>query len=261
MNSLSNETRWSSVFKMVDRYIEITDILVDLSDPDFIRVNGNGSNRPPVPWVESSPFRNWVDLEKCQVQGRQHIDFDPSPFDPIRPQSIRPKLFDQKGPTNSFRPISFDPFHAIHFVPLLLSPGENATVQQLHKKLQDLNSITMELQKDDMDLSKVRKLFNAVVEDFPIMSKYLLENSEIIQNPEFENAIVKAIDSKPLDGNEQMLLKDFKKTSDISVVSVASTTESYAERVLKKQKLEQANANSSYEVSIICPCHASMMEM
>ena len=65
-------------------------------------VERNGSNRPPVPWVESSPFRNcvewtWVDLEKCQVQGRQHIDFDPSPFDPIRPQSIRPKLFDQKG--------------------------------------------------------------------------------------------------------------------------------------------------------------------
>ena len=71
-----------------------------------------------MPWVESSPFRNWVewtwvDLEKCQVQGRQHIDFDPSPFDPIRPQSIRPKLFDQKGRPNSFRPISFDPFHAI----------------------------------------------------------------------------------------------------------------------------------------------------
>ena len=81
-------------------------------------VERNGSNRPPVPWVESSPFRNWVewtwvDLEKCQVQGRQHIDFDPSPFDPIRPQSIRPKLFDQKGRPNSFRPISFDPFHAI----------------------------------------------------------------------------------------------------------------------------------------------------
>ena len=52
-------------------------------------------------------------LEKCQVQGRQHIDFDPSQFDPIRPQSIRPKLFDQKGRPNSFRPISFDPFHAI----------------------------------------------------------------------------------------------------------------------------------------------------
>ena len=82
-------------------------------------VERNGSNRPPVPWVESSPFRNWVewtwvDLEKCQVQGRQHIDLDPSPFDPIRPQSIRPKLFDQKGRPNSFRPISFDPFHAIH---------------------------------------------------------------------------------------------------------------------------------------------------
>ena len=81
-------------------------------------VERNGSNRPPVPWVESSPFRNWVewtwvDLEKCQVQGRQHIDFDPSPFDPIRPQSIRPELFDQKGRPNSFRPISFDPLHAI----------------------------------------------------------------------------------------------------------------------------------------------------
>ena len=81
-------------------------------------VERNGSNRPPVRWVESSPFRNWVewtwvDLEKCQVQGRQHIDFDPSPFDPIRPQSIRPKLFDQKGRPKSSRPISFDPFHAI----------------------------------------------------------------------------------------------------------------------------------------------------
>ena len=83
-------------------------------------VESNGSNRPPVPWVEPS-FRNWVewtwvDLEKCQVLGRQHIDFDPIPFDPIRPQSIRPKLFDQKGRPNSFRPISFDPFHAIHSI-------------------------------------------------------------------------------------------------------------------------------------------------
>ena len=84
------------------------------------------------------------------------------------------------------------------------------------------------------------------------MSKYLSENSEIIENPEFENAIVKAIDLKPQDGSEQILLEDYKKT-DISVVSVASTTESYAERVRKKQKLEQANRDSCYEVSFICP--------
>ena len=45
---------------------------------------------------------------------------------------------------------------------------------------------------------------------------------------------------------------DFKKTSDISVVSVDSTTESYAERGLKKRKLEQAN-DSCYEVPFICP--------
>ena len=88
-------------------------------------VERNGSNRPPVAWVESSPFRNWVertwvDLEKCQVLGRQHIDFDPFPFDPIRPQSIRPKLFDQKGRPNSFRPISFDPFQAIPFKSIAL---------------------------------------------------------------------------------------------------------------------------------------------
>ena len=88
-------------------------------------VERNGSNRPPVAWVESSPLRNWVewtwvDLEKCQVLGRQHIDFDPIPFDPIRPQSIRPKLFDQKGRPNSFRPLSFDPFHAIPFKSIAL---------------------------------------------------------------------------------------------------------------------------------------------
>ena len=100
-------------------------------------VERNGSNWPPVPWVESSPFRNWVewtwvDLEKCQVQGRQHIDFDPSPFDPIRPQSIRPKLFDQKGRPNSFRPISFDPFHAIHW-PIRLNVKKLANTSKCQK--------------------------------------------------------------------------------------------------------------------------------
>ena len=105
-------------------------------------VERNGSNRPPV----SSPSRNWVewnwvDLEKWQVQGRQHIDFDPSPFDPIRRQSIRPKLFDLKGRPNSFRPISCNPFQITifwssnmppfsssaprpHCVPILLSEVE-----------------------------------------------------------------------------------------------------------------------------------------
>ena len=105
-------------------------------------VERNGSNRPPVPWVESSPFRNWVewtwvDLEKCQVQGRQHIDFEPSPFDPIRPQSIRPKLFDQKGRPNSFRPISFDPFHAIRPVCRIFSTNWIIEFYKLdHKFLQ-----------------------------------------------------------------------------------------------------------------------------
>ena len=72
-------------------------------------VERNGSNRPPVPWVESSPFRNWVewtwvDLEKCQVQGRQHIDFDPSQFDLSQ--------FDLSYSTK----ILFDLFHSTHFM-------------------------------------------------------------------------------------------------------------------------------------------------
>ena len=111
--------------------------------PATKRVNGNGSNRPPVPWVESSPFLNWVewtwvDLEKCQVQGRQHIDFDPSPFDPIRPQSIRPKLFDQKGRPNSFRPISFDPFHAIPTIPITKKQPTNYSNQRLCSRPEEL---------------------------------------------------------------------------------------------------------------------------
>ena len=53
-----------------------------------------------------------------------------------------------------------------------------------------------------------------------------------------------------------MICFDFKFLPDISeyyVTHISLTTESYAERVLKKQKLEQANADSSYEVSFICP--------
>ena len=75
-------------------------------------VERNGSNRPPVPWLESSPFRNWVewtwvDLEKwrqllisTQVHSSQ---FDLSQFD----LSYSIKRVDL---------ILFDLFHSTHFM-------------------------------------------------------------------------------------------------------------------------------------------------
>ena len=78
---------------------------------------------PPVPWVESSPFRNWVewtwvDLEKCQVQRRQHIDF--GLFDLSQ--------FDLSYSTKRVDLILFELFHSTYFIqPISCNPATGMT--------------------------------------------------------------------------------------------------------------------------------------
>ena len=60
----------------------------------------------------------------------------------------------------------------------------------------DLNLITKELQKDDINLSTIRDLFRFAMESYELSENYLSENGRIILQPDFENALVKILDKK-----------------------------------------------------------------
>ena len=55
-------------------------------------------------------------------------------------------------------------------------------------------SVNKKLQEETISLLYVRKLFDGLINEYPIASTYLDKNVSIIHNKEFENLIVKMID-------------------------------------------------------------------
>ena len=53
-----------------------------------------------------------------------------------------------------------------HLLDLLLSPQEEAAIEKLNEDKKILNSITVALQRENLDLSKVRMLFNETLKNF-----------------------------------------------------------------------------------------------
>ena len=75
---------------------------------------------------------------------------------------------------------------------MLPSPSEELKLQDLLVDLTDIQSVTLKLQEDTITLAEVRRLFDALILRFYSMCKYLSEQAEIVDNPQFEAAIVKS---------------------------------------------------------------------
>jgi hypothetical protein len=77
-------------------------------------------------------------------------------------------------------------------------------------------SVTNTFQDDHIILYDVRILFDAIIADFPIMSKYLDSSAQIIHSNIFENAIVKVLKGSELDLiiPEKIAIEKFIKYSD-----------------------------------------------
>jgi len=68
---------------------------------------------------------------------------------------------------------------------------EKKRIESLFKQLNDLDSVTKELQKDAVTCADVRALFDGVIEQYPATANRLGPRSKIVQSPDFESAIVK----------------------------------------------------------------------
>lgn len=74
---------------------------------------------------------------------------------------------------------------------LLLERREEQNIDTLLDTMKKLNSITLKLQRDDVLIAQVRKLFDIVVKHMPTTNSRLDEDAEIVQSVVFESALVK----------------------------------------------------------------------
>lgn len=94
---------------------------------------------------------------------------------------------------------------------ILLDRKEDLIVDRLCTKLSDINSICKRLQQDSTNFFDLRALFNTVIDHNLETADRLSCDETVLQNPVFENAIVKLQVSQlhDLSGNEFQIVKWF----------------------------------------------------
>ena len=110
---------------------------------------------------------------------------------------------------------------------LLPGPSEELKLQDLLVDLRDIQSVTLKLHEDSITIAEVRRLFDAFMLRFCSMCKYLSERAEIVNNPQFEAAIVKSFtvpyeDLKLADADVETGHKSFAETILLSPEPVAA---------------------------------------
>ena len=125
---------------------------------------------------------------------------------------------------------------SIELATLLPNATENLMTEILFRDLKKFKSITLKLQSEDVDLSQVRVLFDAVIRDFPYIGEYLSPNALFIKSAAFETAIVKTMSGLDLTLVEIDLLTRF--SSNEVTESQLNQLDDYAESLLKRQKME-----------------------
>jgi len=92
---------------------------------------------------------------------------------------------------------------------------EIKTLEGIMEHLEVFNSVTTSLQREDLDLSDARALFDAIIEKYPTMKDYLAPTSNIVHTPDFENAVVKILNNE---------LSGLTRAEEKSVVCFFKTT-------------------------------------
>ena len=117
---------------------------------------------------------------------------------------LRPVLFNTTRWTSSsfmikryleIKSVLIDHFSSYpHLLDLLLSPREEAAIEKLNEYMKILNSVTVALQRENLDLSNVRMLFNETLKKIQELDRnleYIVKDASIVKSKHFENGIIK----------------------------------------------------------------------
>ena len=123
---------------------------------------------------------------------------------------------------------------------------ENAEISQIHEHLKKLKSITLTLQKENINLTDVRYLFDEVINLYSNMKDTLGEEAKIVHSPTFEKALVKIQDEKlnEITAAEERAVMNLRLSTDngeeIPTASESDASDDFATTLLlKKRKLDR----------------------
>ena len=131
------------------------------------------------------------------------------------------------------------------------SVSEVLKLKKLLEIFENFQSVTTELQNEDITLAEVRILFDGLIGQFPIMEKYLDENSEIVHSPKFEFGLVKIIkcEFNEMDDEEKSAMKKFEQEEPQMTASRNEDGMSFAKLILsgaKNKKLSSPYRNLNW---------------
>lgn len=140
-------------------------------------------------------------------------------------------------------------------VELLLSKKEDKEIDVIFAKLDDLQSVTIELQRDNISMAEARTVFDTAIGTYPSMNERLKFNAAIVADPTFESAVTKLQDNRhgELNYAEQDAVKDLKADSATQSEEESDATLSIAERALKKRRLDKSCSGKYFDLRFFLP--------
>lgn len=139
---------------------------------------------------------------------------------------------------------------------LCLLGNEEREVEQLAKKLDDLNAVSMVLQQEDVTMSRVRSLFDVVVSDYCVAKEHLSPTAEVVECPAFESAVVKMQREKELSmtPDEARSVECLRVVEAVAEVEARESGASLVERATKKLRVETVGSRTGYmDTSFLVP--------
>lgn len=123
----------------------------------------------------------------------------------------------------------------VEFIP---TPLEESKINGLLLVLEKLHSITIVLQRNDLQLCEAQALLSGTIKLIPSELKYLAADANILHSPKFQSAVVKIQkqDNASLTPEEENLLADLRLDRVDLTEEVADNNEDFATELLQAEK-------------------------
>ena len=120
-------------------------------------------------------------------------------------------------------------------------------LQKLLKDLDEFEKITKQLQNSDTNLSDVRAIFDAAIEQYPSLDFYLKADAQIVHSPSFESGIVKLLDDEveQLTEMEKNSVECFRYSNDVDNIVAIDDNLSLVQKALKNKRRKVSHAEYS----------------
>jgi hypothetical protein len=127
-------------------------------------------------------------------------------------------------------------FEDADIVDMLPTGPQERLLQELLVYMDNINSVSLRLQREAATMAEARTLFDGLVELFPGMEHHLGTAASIVESPAFENAIVKLQTKQPLTRHDKVALSVFEVES---AQEPAAEEKDFAARLLKKARVDE----------------------